>query len=179
MRVDHGVRHIAVTREEADRRPTSFDELYRSESSGLLRLAFLLVTDRESAADVVQEAFTEAAARWDVIGGYDRPDLWLRRVVIHRATSRRRRRWSEQRALRRVATQRVVEHADGGEPIDPGAWRHVVGLPPQQRTALALVYGCDLSLAEAALVMECSVGSVKTHLHRGRLAVLSRVEDRP
>jgi len=54
--------------------------------------------------------------------------------------------------------------------------RLVAGLPLQQRQALALVYGGDLSVADAAIVMGCSAGTVKTHLHRGRAAVQRRLE---
>jgi len=154
----------------------SIDALFRSESAGLNRLAFLLVADRGVAAEVVQEAFVEAVARWEVIAGYDRPDLWLRRVVVNRAVSRRRRRRSERLALARVASRRPAGAVGVDDEIDLGAWRLVAGLPVQQRQALALVYGGDLSVADAALVMGCSEGTVKTHLHRGRAAVQRRLE---
>ena len=48
-------------------------------------------------------------------------------------------------------------------------------LPHQQRTALALRYYLDLSDSEVADSMGVSVGSVKTHLHRGLASLASLV----
>ena len=53
----------------------------------------------------------------------------------------------------------------------------LASLPPQQRTAVALYYVDELSVAEVAAAMELAEGSVKSHLHdaRRRLrAVLER-----
>lgn len=47
----------------------------------------------------------------------------------------------------------------------------MLGLTEPQRTALVLFYQQDLPLAEAARVMEIPIGTVKSHLHRGRAAL--------
>jgi RNA polymerase sigma-70 factor (ECF subfamily) len=153
-----------------------FEAFYERHYRGTVALAALLVRDRGHAAEIAQEAFGVAFTRWAAVERYERPDLWLRRVVINRAISRRRRLASELRAMAQVGRSRstVVDAADELA----GVWVHVRSLPRRQAEALALVYGCDLSVDEAAQVMRCSAGSVKTHLSRGRAAVAKILEER-
>jgi RNA polymerase sigma-70 factor (ECF subfamily) len=47
-------------------------------------------------------------------------------------------------------------------------WRAVHRLPPQQRDAVLLVYGEDMSHAEAASVMGCQEKTVSWHLHEAK-----------
>jgi len=42
-------------------------------------------------------------------------------------------------------------------------------VPPRQRAALVLRYYCDLSVEQAAEVMRCSTGNVKSQTARGQL----------
>ena len=51
--------------------------------------------------------------------------------------------------------------------------RALAALPPRQRTVLVLRYFNDLSEAEIADVLECSVGTVKSQVSRG----LARLRD--
>ena len=155
-------------------RSTAFAAFYEREYRSAVTLATVLLGDPQRASDLAQEIFTIALRRWTKIAAYDRPDLWVRRAIINRAISERRRRTSESKVLARLA---------GGQPwvapivVDQsGIWRLVGTLPRRQAQALALVYGDDMSIDDAAQAMRCSAGSVKTHLHRGRvtLAVLWR-----
>jgi RNA polymerase sigma-70 factor (ECF subfamily) len=47
-------------------------------------------------------------------------------------------------------------------------WTAVRSLPDQQRDAVLLVYGEDMSHAEAATVMGCSEKTVSWHVHEAR-----------
>ncbi len=57
---------------------------------------------------------------------------------------------------------------------DDGLWTLVRDLPDQQRRAVVLHYVGDLSVADVADVMECSEGTVKTHLSRARAQLAQR-----
>jgi RNA polymerase sigma-70 factor (ECF subfamily) len=144
-----------------------FDAFARRERGPLVAFAWSLTGDRAAAEDLVQEALAAAWSRWDEVSGYDRPGAWARRVVANRAAGRGRRSGREQRAYGRWSGRpaAVAEL----EPPDERFWAEVRKLPERQAQAVALHYLEDLPIAEIALVLECAEGTVKTHLHRGRL----------
>ena len=53
------------------------------EMDAVARLAFLLTQDRSTAEELAMEAFARALAGWRRIGSMDRPDLYLRRIVVN------------------------------------------------------------------------------------------------
>jgi len=61
------------------------------------------------------------------------------------------------------------------EVIGQDLWREVRALPPQQRDAVLLVYGEDLSHAEAAEIMGCAESTVSGHLHTARKRLKQRL----
>jgi len=152
-----------------------FVDFYRAEYRSALKLATMLIHDASRAAELTQEVFLVALNRWPRLAGYDRPDLWLRRAVINRTISERRRRWSESKAIIRLAGSHAAEAPRIAEAL--GLWRVVAQLPRRQAQALVLVYGDDLSVEDAAQAMRCSTGSVKTHLHRGRTALAALLKE--
>lgn len=146
-----------------------FDGFALRERRRLVAFAWSLTGDFAAAEDVAQEALEAAWHRWDRVGGYDKPGAWARRVVANRAAGRRRRSGRERRALTRWAGGA----ADAVEltPADDQFWCAVRDLPPRQAQAVALHYLEDRSIADIATVLGCAEGTVKVHLHRGRLAL--------
>jgi RNA polymerase sigma-70 factor, ECF subfamily len=144
-----------------------FDTFDRREHGSVTALAYVLSGSRTVAEELTQEAFVDAFRRWDRLGSYDAPGAWVRRAVANRAVSAYRRRMSEARALLRLGVRRVpiVELTEPTEDL----WAVVRQLPQRQAQAIALHYLHELSIAEVAEVIECSVPTVKTHLQRGRL----------
>ena len=158
----------------------SFDDFYRQEYRRVLGLAYVLTGNASVAEDTAQDAFTAAYRQWAALGGYDSPAAWVRRVTCHRAASVVRRRVREAQAIVRLA-YRTPTHIELDEG-DAEFWRSVRALPPRQAQAVALFYLEDYSVRDIAAVLDCSEGTVKTHLSRARTAVarrlrLERVED--
>jgi RNA polymerase sigma-70 factor (ECF subfamily) len=137
-----------------------------------------LLGDRGRAEDVAQEALAAAQQAWPTVSRYERPGAWVRRVALNRASNVRRRRGREVVALRRAdaAPERIEAVPDAG---DERLWRHVRELPEQQRFAVILYYVEDRSVAEVAGILQCSEGSVKTHLSRARAALARALGDTP
>ena len=154
---------------EATSESLSFDDFYRREHRHVLGLAFVLTGNQWLAEDTAQEAFTAAFRNWRSIVAYDSPAAWVRRVTCNRAASALRRRVREAKALVRLArrTRAYLELEEGDEAF----WRAVRRLPERQAQAVALYYLEDYSVRQISEVLDCSEGTVKTHLSRAREAV--------
>jgi RNA polymerase sigma-70 factor (ECF subfamily) len=157
----------------------SFDEFYRGEYRQVLGLAFVLTGNQAAAEDVAQDAFTAAFRNWPVVAVCDSPGAWVRRVTCNRAASVVRRRLAEAKALVRLARRtRVSIELDEG---DEAFWQAVRRLPVRQAQAVALYYFADYKVRDISEVLDCSEGTVKTHLSRARAAIARQLslEDTP
>jgi RNA polymerase sigma factor (sigma-70 family) len=154
---------------EASNESLSFDDFYRSEHRHVLGLAFVLTGNQWVAEDTAQDAFAAAFRNWRSIVAYDSPGAWVRRVTCNRAASVLRRRVREAKALMRLVgrTQSQIELDEGDEAF----WQTVRRLPPRQAQAVALYYLEDYSVRQISEVLDCSEGTVKTHLSRAREAI--------
>lgn len=150
--------------------PDLYEEHYRS----LVRLASFSVDDRETAEEVVQDAFVKV-----VSGNYDiepgKEAGYLRSMVLNGARSALRK-----RQVRRAHTPDAPDDAAAAEEAGVASTEHdriiaaIRALPEKQAAVLMLRYYLDLSEAEIADTLGLARGSVKSHAHRGlkRLAVL-------
>lgn len=133
----------------------------------LVRTAYLLCGDSHEAHDLVQVTLMRVHRRWRSIERSDQPQAYARRVLINLAASFWRRRL-------RAPLVALTAAGDPGEP-DPavafadraGLWDAVMALPPRTRAVLVLRYFEDLSEAQTAAALQCSVGSVKSQASRG------------
>jgi RNA polymerase sigma-70 factor (ECF subfamily) len=132
--------------------------------------------DRGEAEDVLQAAYLkvlDGRARFD---GGSAFKTWLFAIIRRTAAERRRRSWMRTLAFGRWLTRR----ADAAPPADPESLAcrseaarrlgaSLRALPARQRELLHLVFYQDLSIEEAAQVAGISVGSARTHYHRGKM----------
>jgi RNA polymerase sigma-70 factor (sigma-E family) len=150
-----------------------FDAFYRAQYRPVTGLAYVLTGDMGRAEDLAQEAFAAAHRSWPKISGYDDPGAWVRRVVANRATSLRRRRSAEDRAMARLQSGRAPGETETA--IDDAAvWRAVRALPRRQAQVVALTFLDDLEVHEVARVLQCGEATVKTHLHRAKATLAQR-----
>lgn len=163
---------------EAPQHRAGFVGFYGQHHERVLRLVYALCGDWQVAEDATQEAFIRAMRRWDTIGGYDRPDAWVRRVAINLVRSRFRRVTREIAAVTMLAsrtegTSAHVELAEDSEEF----WAAVRSLPRRQAEAVALHYADDLPVVDVARVMDCAEGTVKAQLHAARQHLADRFSD--
>lgn len=148
----------------------TFDTFVAARSAALLRSAYLLTGEIELAQDLLQTAWSKVWPRWDrVMRGGD-PEPYVRRVLYTTYASWWRRRWTGERPTD------VLPEAAGADDHALAELRSVLvsalaQLSRRQRAVVVLRYFNDLTEAEIAEALGCSVGSVKTHLFRamGRL----------
>jgi RNA polymerase sigma-70 factor (sigma-E family) len=164
---------MAVSFEEATAASAStatFEEVFPALIRDSYRVAYRLLGDRSEAEDVAQEACARAYSRWSSIRDHAEP--WCVRVASNLALDLLR---ARTRALRRNERLRADETAAGpkiDERLD--LYAALEKLPRRQRETVVLRYLGDLSEAQTADLIGCSVGSVKTHASRG-LAALKEV----
>ena len=145
----------------------AFESIYHDHQSGLFRFAWHMSGDRGAAEEIVQESFL---ALLEKPQGFDatRGSLSGYLYGISRNLLRKRLRtaWAEE-SLDDVDP--MAAEVDPMETFTVESVRAaVLSLPPVYREAVAL---CDLqeaSYEEAAAVLECAVGTVRSRLFRGR-----------
>ena len=149
----------------------AFDALFRREFGPITRTAYLIVGDWEVAREIAQDAFVQVLRHWKQVQEMDSPGGWVRRVAIRDAV-RSRSRDARRRSLARSMTPALV--AESGIP-GADVRQALLSLPRQQRAVIALFYLEDRPVAEIAALLDCSEGTVKTHLSRGRAALATRL----
>ena len=135
------------------------------QAPSLHRFAYLMCGDWHDAEDLVQEALARAALHWSRIERTEHPDAYVRTILVNQCRSMRRRPWS--RSVRAVAdVERSVP--DETEAITTRSELMAVlrRLPTRQRATVVLRYYEELSEAETAAVLGCSVGTVKNQTHK-------------
>jgi len=150
----------------------AFEKMFRAEYERCVRTARGIVGNDDYARDVAAEAFVRAWARWPVLRD-QRPGAWVVKVTQNLAID----------AVRR----RVVRPTDGLSARSPEApvlarclIENALGvLSRQQRIAIVLHYIEGRSEEEIAALLGTTKGSVKVHLHRGRLKLRGSIGTLP
>jgi RNA polymerase sigma-70 factor (sigma-E family) len=144
----------------------TFEEYVRTRGPGLVRLARLLTRDPQLAEDLVQDVLGRAYPRWDRILRDDRPDVYLRRMLINANVSRWRRRSSHE-LVGMPLGERPAGGAHDEELAERDAlWRLILLLPRKQQATVVLRYYEDLDDAAIAEILDCSAVTVRTHAMR-------------
>jgi RNA polymerase sigma-70 factor (sigma-E family) len=163
--------------EDADRR-VDFTAYVVAREQALARLAYLLTGDQPAAEDLLQNTLAKVYRHWDRVRAVELPDAYVRRIMVNENNSR----W------RRVLRHRETPGSHVLEVIAPAAtlpdraasidlWRQVQTLPARQRAAVVLRYYEDLSEAQTAEILGCSVGTVKSHTSRALSALRIKMSE--
>jgi len=158
----------------AQRAKADFDQFVTASSDALLRTAYLVVWDPVEAEDLVQECLLAVARRWPRVRKMDHPHAYARRVLVNLALdgAKRRARHRQELVGDEAATLAALPDEASSRSLNAAGLRaeliEALGtLPPRQRAVLVLRYFEDLSEAQAADLLGCSVGTVKSTASRG------------
>lgn len=148
--------------EVSARATQDFSWFFRHEFPAVVRTASYVLHNRQAAEDVAQEAFIRLYKHWKKVSKYDKPEAWVRRVVIREAI----------RALRRQRFTQVLsevpEVAVSDRTEDPELLKAIAKLSPQQRAAIVLFYLEDRPASEVGQIMDCSEATARVHVHRAK-----------
>ena len=157
----------------------------------LYAFALRITRDPDLAADAVQEAFTTALRKFDAFRGESNVATWLHRIVYSKAVDLIRQRGKEAALPEDEESlgpedDRLAGLPAWARPPDEILWgietREAVEaamrqLTPLQRAVFALREMDGLSTDETASVLGLEPGTVRVHLHRGRLRLRALLAD--
>jgi len=149
------------------------EEFYAAHVHGLILQLYAYTGDRETAEEVVQEAFCRALPRWDRIRTYDDPAGWVRRVAWNLATSR----WRRLRTAADFSRRHRETPVDGPGPDRVLLVAALAKLPANHRRVVVLHHLADLPVDDIAQQLGVAAGTVRVWLHRGRTALAALLED--
>jgi RNA polymerase sigma-70 factor (sigma-E family) len=155
----------------------TFEEFVQARLPAVLGFATVLAGQQSTAEDLAQEVLIRVHARWDTIGGLDRPEMYVRKMVLNEFLSWRRRSWRLIPAGDHDLTDgSAPDHATGYAEHD-AMLAEVAKLPRRQRAVLVLRYYEDRSDAEIAELLGCAPVSVRAYASKALAAL--RIELRP
>jgi RNA polymerase sigma-70 factor (sigma-E family) len=146
----------------ADRSTAELELFLAERADHLLRTAALLAGGRDAGEDLLQTAVERLLRRWRRFDGD--PEGYLRRTLCNLAIDDHRRagRW---RLLR--TDLRLARDPAGDVDLRDALVRLLLRLPARQRAALVLRFWEQLTDAEAAAVLGCAEGTVRSAVSRG------------
>jgi RNA polymerase sigma-70 factor (sigma-E family) len=163
----------------ADSEPRGFREYVAARRQGLLAVGYVLTGTQHGAEDLVQATLVKVWPRWNRVAEAGDPDAYVRKAMLNTFLS-----WRRRDGGREIPSDDVTSlpqpFADSGAGnaltgvLDRVVLRDLLrALPRRQRAVVVLRYYADLTEAQVAEAMGCSVGTVKSQ-HAKALATLRR-----
>ena len=163
----------------------AFDDLVRRHQVRAINVAWQLLGNREDAVEVAQDAFVRIYRSLDGFRGECEFTTWLHQIVVNLAHNKhrwwRRRGRAETETLdgdRQVAAPTVAPDAAAAQQeFARTLSTRIAALPLAFREVLVLRNVEDLSYEEIAVVLRCSLGTVKSRIARAREALRKSMDD--
>jgi RNA polymerase sigma-70 factor, ECF subfamily len=164
--------------------PPTWDEVVRTHSARVYRLAYRLTGNKHDAEDLTQEVFVRV---FRSLSSYTPGTFegWLHRITtnlfLDQARRRQRIRFD---ALPEDADQRMPgrapnpAHAFHDAMFDSDVEQALAGLPPDFRVAVVLCDVEGLTYEEISAVLDIKLGTVRSRIHRGRSMLRKELQHR-
>lgn len=141
--------------------------------------AYNLVRNHEDAEDIAQESFVRIYRSIDAFRGDSEFTTWLYRITVNAALDRiKQRKGKDEREVRNM-DHHLAHHAvmpNESADLTGHIERALHELPTLQRAVVILRHINGLSTRKVGEILQCSEGTVKTHLHRGLKKMRVRLE---
>lgn len=172
-----------LLRKVAARDHAAFRSLVEQYQSLVLRTCYRILGNQEDAEDVAQEVFLTMYQKAKTIRGESRISTWLYRVAVNQSLNHRRKgKWNRYIDFFTSSKNKSERHAmtikapEGGQPdrqLEKADKARVLQealdtLPEKQRIALILHKYEGLSHREIARILQASLSSVESLIHRAR-----------
>jgi len=152
------------------KRFTEAFELAMSAYGGrMLGLAFSILGDRAEAEDAAQDVMVRIWRALPQFRADSAVSTWIYTITRNRClTMLKQRRAHEPVSLDEPGTREAAESVVAAPALESDVWTLLGTLPLPYRQALTLFYAEEKSYEEIARILDMPIGTVKTHIHRGR-----------
>ena len=162
----------------------NFDEIVENYSDFVYNVAYRMMGKPEDAEDVSQDAFISAYRAFERFRGESKVTTWLYRITVN-AALRKLRKEKKARTLTSTglddvviadwsdAPERFATNSELGNKIKEG----IAMLPADLQAAVVLRDVEELSNSEAADILDITVSSLKSRLHRGRILIRKHMDE--
>jgi RNA polymerase sigma factor (sigma-70 family) len=163
-----------VSEAPVDWTPPSWDEVVRTHSARVYRLAYRLTGNPHDAEDLTQDVFVRV---FRSLSSYTPGTFegWLHRITTNLFLDQARRKQrirfdalSDERASRLTSSTPTPDAAYADQTFDDDIERALATLPPDFRAAVVLCDVEGLSYEEIAEILGAKLGTVRSRIHRGR-----------
>ncbi|WP_441248849.1 SigE family RNA polymerase sigma factor [Kitasatospora sp. McL0602] len=146
-----------------------FSGFVQARWAGLVRTGYLLTGNRHDAEDLAQTALAKVYASWRRVRSSDSPDAYVRRILVTSNIDRFRKRRVTEYPTELLLEPIGLHPADAGAQVDQRQvlFAALATVPARQRAVVVLRYWEDLSEAQVAAALGCSVGTVKSQAAKG------------
>ena len=156
--------------------------LYDRHSRLVYRTALVIAGDSEAASDLLQDVFLRLHRFADRVDPERPLEPWLYRMTVNQSHDwvKRMNRWSQPledfvdwlAGAGKNPPYEAVERKDEWQQVQ----QVISSLPLNQRIVVVLYYLNDQSMKEISDILDVPVGTVKSRLHYGRLALKKKLE---
>ncbi|WP_246042293.1 RNA polymerase sigma factor [Cohnella pontilimi] len=159
----------------------SLQDLMTEHGQDVWNYAFLLTKNRHVADDIAQDVFLQAFLHIASFRGQSSLKTWLFSITRNRVYN-----YKKSAFFRKVTLIDYITRLSGTSSAEEqymlrtytdSIWQLVLKLPPKYREVLILDAKYDMPLTEIALLLQVSIGTVKSRLHRARSKMKEYLEE--
>ena len=174
--------------------PSAFKRLFNLYSPRTFNVAFRMLQNKQDAEDVTQDVFLQVYKSLKHFRGDAKISTWLYRITVNLSLNhQRKRKFKRWISINTESSPSIINENDdesfdiAGAPEENPAYEMerketeqivqeaIKSLPEQQRVAVLLYRYEGLSYEEIAKIMDVSVASVESRLHRAKIALTKRL----
>ena len=160
-----------VARAVTARDQAAFSELVRRHQSRVRSWLRQLTRNSATADDIAQDTFIKAWDKLHTFGGQGRFAAWLMKIAYTEFLMTHRKAKGELRLAAAVAAESTgppVHDPSGEQNVAADLERLLGALGEEEQIVMVLCYAQGLSHGEASEITGMPIGTIKSHIHRGK-----------
>lgn len=160
---------------------SSLHDLMREHGQDVWNYAFVLTKNRHVSDDIAQEVFLQAFLHISSFRGQSSVRTWLLSITRNAAFNHKKsaffRKVTLLDFLYPAPSAPSAEEQYMNRAYTDSIWQLVMKLPPKYREVLILDAQYEMPMTEIALLLQLSIGTVKSRLHRARAKMRTYLEE--